>query len=178
MTLRCYFRLRCRSVNSIGRASSLAEMAAAVKVLFYYIWTIHSAIHIASCWNCLDPCGFNNSRCMLSPAGRSSTNADVPQRNQPSVATTSRSREWNYAQGEIFYVGFLIHTCPTLLISLRCELWCYSMAGYTGGYTLVLPPISISSALKWVSLKLRNLNFDIKSLISSGKIENKRSTIE
>lgn len=85
--------------------------------------------NITSWWSFLNLCRFNDSGYMLSPTGQSSRNTDSPQRNQPSVAPTSWSREWNRAQGELFSLFILdthVHNTahPALVWAVS---FCYSL---------------------------------------------------
>lgn len=109
---------------------------------------------ITLCWNFLNPCGFNNGGNMLYKTGQSSWNTDVPQRNQPSVATTSWSRQWNSAQGEIFCYSFWIHTFRISLILLWGELSDFDTLCYTGRDAFVFAAYWILGRLKWVNLTL------------------------
>lgn len=108
--------------------------------------------NITSCWNFLNLCGFNNSGYMLSPTGQSSRNTDSPQRNQPSVATTSWSREWNHAQGELFSLFILdTHVQNTAHPAL---VWAVSFSAPPEGMLLFLLPVGFLGTLKWVNLTL------------------------
>lgn len=125
--LGCCIRLRCRSLNFIGIFFIFGREGSSIPSQSLILRPLH--FPITSYWNWMNA-GLTTA-CMLSTIGGSSTNTDVPQRTQPPVATTSWSREWNHAQGEI-----LLAHLP-LLISLQCELWWCSLVCYTGGYALL-----------------------------------------
>lgn len=110
---------------------------------------------ITSCWNFLNLCRFNNSGYMLSQTGQSSRNTDSPQRNQPSVATTSWSREWNRAQGELFFTVYSGYTRPEYRSScfgVSCEF--FAIVCSTGGDAFVFASCWLLGTLKWVKLTL------------------------